>query len=198
SKEDVVVSVAGLYHREHAFSGNMVYEAKDIFDQYEQELFTAVVSVAEREGKPVSLLVVPGTNVFDTILRAAQQLGASKVVTGFSEKLPPDVQGKLTGDAWERLPEPKPRLMLELIGKEGRRMEYPLGPHIPRLRPQDVDLMHEVWLDLTRDPEFSGLHHYHVVSVALEELQQRLRSHEREHLLQRFSEDLTGSRAIKP
>ncbi len=197
SKQDVVVMTARLYHREHSFSGSTVYEAKDIFDQYEQELFTAAVSVAEKEGKSVSLLVVPGSNVFDTILLTAQQLHASKVVTGLSEKLSPDQQGKLTGDAWERLPEPKPRLQLEIVAPDGKSLEYRLGPHAPRLRPEDVNMMHEIWRDLTRDPEFGGLHHFHVVSLALKELKERLETKERDVLLQKLSDDMLELESAK-
>lgn len=192
SRQDVVVMTARLYHREHSFSGSATYEAKDIFDQYEQELFSAVVNVAEKQGKPVSLLVVPGSNVFDTILLTAQQLHSAKVVTGCSEKLSPDQQGKLTGDAWERLPEPKPRLSLELVDRNGNGVEYRLGPHTPRLRPEDVQLMHSIWLDLTKDIEFSGLHHYHVVALALRELQHQLTTSSREELLQELSHDVLG------
>jgi nucleotide-binding universal stress UspA family protein len=192
SRQDVVVMTARLYHREHSFSGNTTYEAKDIFDKYEQELFSAVVTVAEKQGKPVSLLVVPGSNVFDTILMTAQQVQADKVVTGYSEKLLPDQQAKLTGDAWEALPEPKPRLSLVLVDRNGIPMEYLLGPHTPRLRPEDVQLMHSIWLELTKDLEFSGLHHYHVVALALRELQSQLNAAKREELLQKLSHDVLG------
>jgi hypothetical protein len=192
SRQDVVVMTARLYHREHSFSGSATYEAKDIFDHYEQELFSAVVSAAEKQGKPVSLLVVPGSNVFDAILMTAQQLLSDKVVTGYSEKLSPDQQGKLTGDAWEHLPDPKPRLSLELVDRTGTTVQYCLGPHTPTLRPEDVQLMHAIWLDLTKDLEFSGLHHYHVVALALRELQFKLKTGEREELLQQLSHDIVG------
>ena len=191
-KQDVVVMTARLYHREHAFSGSTSYEAKDIFDKYEQELFSAVVTVAEKEGKHVSLLVVPGSNVFDTILLTAQQLQASRVVTGFSEKLSPDQQGKLTGDAWERLPEPKPRLTLELIRKDGAITEYQLGPHEPRLRPDDLALLHQLWLEVTSEPQLSGLHHYDLVAIALEKLRQDLAGEDRERILDAMLEAAAG------
>jgi amino acid transporter len=182
-KQDVVVMTARLSPREHSFGGNRMYEAKEIFDTYEQELFSRVVAVAEKEGKPVSLLVVPGTDVFDTIMLTAQRLESSKLVCGLSTKLTSDEQAKLTGDAWERLPEPKPRLTLEIIAPDGSRKEYLLGPHSPRLRDEDLALMHQLWLQLTNDPRYSGLHHYDVVGLALKELERELTGPDRDRLM---------------
>ncbi len=175
-RQDVVVMTSRLYHREHSFSGSSVIEASQVFDHYEQELFTAAVAVAEKEGKPVSLLVVPGTDVFDSIVMTAQRLDSSRIVCGLSNKLTTDEQAKLTGDAWERLSEPRPRLTLEIHSPSGSVHEYPLGPHAPRMRPQDLELMHRVWLDITSDPRYAGAHHYHIVALALEELQRELKS----------------------
>ncbi len=183
TKQNVVVMTARLYQREHSFSGHTQFEAKDVFDTYEQELFTRVVSVAETEGKPVSLLVVPGNNVFDAIVLAAQRLQSARMVAGLSNKLTADEQGKLTGDAWERLPEPKPRLLLQIYAPDGKVNDYYLGPHEPRLRPEDVKLLHDLWLELTQDPAYRGLHHYDVMALALRELQQELKSGKREALL---------------
>jgi amino acid transporter len=190
SRQDVVVMSARLYHREHSFSGSSVFEASQIFDHYEQELFTGVVSVAEKEGKPVSLLVVPGTDVFEAIVVTAQRLDSSRIICGLSNKLTSDEQGKLTGDAWERLPEPRPRLTLEVHAPDGTIREYPLGPHTPRLRSADLELMHKVWLDITSDPKYAGAHHYHVVALALEELQRELNSEKRAELLAKLIDEL--------
>jgi nucleotide-binding universal stress UspA family protein len=174
SKTDVVVMTSRILSREHSFSGNEVLEASDVFEKYEQELFTAVVTAAEKKGKHVSLLVVPTNDVFDSIVATAQRLHSSVVVCGLSNKLTADEQGKLTGDAWERLPEPRPRLKLVVVGPDGIRNEYLLGPHTPRMRQEDVDLLHRLWKEVTSDPRYRELHHYHVLNVALQEMASRM------------------------
>ncbi|HYL13230.1 MAG TPA: APC family permease [Terriglobales bacterium] len=190
TRQDVVVMTARLYHREHSFSGSRVYDAAEIFDHYEQELFTSVVAVAEKEGKPVSLLVVPATDVFEGIVMTAQRLDSSRMVCGLSNKLTADEQGKRTGDAWERLPEPRPHLALEVYSPDGSIREYLLGPHTPRLRPQDLELLHNLWLQITSDPNYAGAHHYHIVALALEELQKELSTEQRAELLDKLSREM--------
>jgi len=193
SKQDVVVVTARLYHREHSFSGSTVMDAADVFDRYEQELFTAVVAAAEKEGKPVHLLVVPATDVFDAIVVTAQRLGSSKIVCGLSNKLTADEQAKLTGDAWERLPEPRPALEMDVVFPDGSVRTYSLGPHTPKLRQQDLELLHKIWLEITSDPQYRGLHHYDVVALALRELQQELERGRREELLALLRDKISPS-----
>jgi hypothetical protein len=190
TKQEVVVMTVRLYHREHSFSGSASIEASEVFDHYEQELFTSVVAVAEKEGKPVSLLVVPASDVFDAIMMTAQRLESSRVICGLSAQLNPDEQGKLTGDAWERLPEPRPRLMLEVQLPDGSVRSYQLGPHTPRLREEDLEKMHDLWLQVTSDPRFSGAHHYHIVGLALDELKLELTTERRAELLAKLDSDL--------
>ncbi len=189
-QQDVVVMTSRLSHREHSFGGNIIYEAKDVFDHYEQELFSRVVAVAEKVGKPVSLLVVPSTDVFDSIMITAQRIGSARVVSGLSNKLTADEQARLTGDAWERLPEPKPRLIMEVKRPDGTSDEYVLGPHAPRLREEDTEKIHQLWRQLTSDPRFASLHHYDVIALALAELERELDSNRRGELLRLLEEQM--------
>ena len=190
TKQDVVVMTARNYHREHAFSGSVSYDSNELFDDYERHLFTKVVEVAEKQGKHVELMVMPTTNVFDAIVQTAQRLESSKIVSGASNQLTHDQQGKLTGDAWERLAEPRPRLRLEVHSPDGVVSEYWLGPHTPRLRPEDVDAIHNVWLDATADPELACLHHYHIVRVAVEDLRHSMHGGGREEVLEQLKTEM--------
>jgi hypothetical protein len=190
AKQDVVVMTARIYHREFSFSGNMEIQSEELFEEYEQQLFTKVVEVAEKAGKYVTLMVVPTNNVFDGILQTAQRLESSAIVTGVSNKLTLDEQGKLTGDAWERLPEPRPRLRLEVYSPDKTKHEYHLGPHTPKLRQEDIDALHNVWLEMTKDPELAALHHYHIVRLAVDEMNHRMRGPEREQLLEKMKKEI--------
>ncbi|MGB7863754.1 MAG: hypothetical protein WCF74_10235, partial [Candidatus Sulfotelmatobacter sp.] len=56
-----------------------------------------------------------------------------------------------------------------------------------------VELMHKLWLDITTDPKYSGAHHYHIVALALEELQRELSTEQRAELLQKLQEEMRRS-----
>jgi hypothetical protein len=81
-------------------------------------------------------------------------------------------------------------MRMQVVASDGRKWEYILGPHAPRFRPQDLRLMHDIWLELTRDPQYSHLHHYHVVSVALREFHSRLHGPERTQALSDLQDEL--------
>jgi hypothetical protein len=190
TKQDVVVMTARIYHREFSFSGSREVESAELFEKYEQDLFTKVVQVAEKAGKYVTLMVVPTSNVFDGILQTAHRLESSAIVTGISNKLTLDEQGRLTGDAWERLPDPKPRLRLEVFAPDAAKHEYTLGPHTPNLRQEDIDAVHEVWLEMSKNPELASLHHYHIVRLGVDDLRAQMKGPQREQLLERLKREL--------
>ena len=151
------------------------YELSDdqIFSDYEQELFSHVVEIAEKEGKPVELLVVPGVNPFDAMVQGAAKLKATRLVTGVSERMNSEELARLIGLAWEHLPEPRHPFSLEVIRPDRPSLYVNLGPHPPRLWPEDVDRLHEIWLKLS-ETMGSKLHHRDVVGIALRRLEEDL------------------------
>ena len=65
-----------------------------------------------------------------------------------------------------------------------------LGPHPPRLWPEDVDLVHDIWLEVSEKYAGSKLHHRDVVGVALRRMQEQLQSEEREEVVQDILEEI--------
>jgi len=51
-----------------------------------------------------------------------------------------------------------------------------IGPHAPLLRPEDVEVLHRLWLELTSNPGLQGLHHNQILTVALRRLAADMRS----------------------
>src|SRR5256714_4889495 len=121
------------------------YELSDrqLFSDYEKELLTRVVTLAEKEGKTVDLLVVPGVDPFDAMVQTAFKLKASRLVTGVSARMDSEELARRIGSAWERLPEPRHAFSLEITTPDRPSIFGNLGPHPPRLWPEDVDLVHD-------------------------------------------------------
>jgi amino acid transporter len=165
-----------------------------IFSDYERELFSHVVEMAEKEGKPVELLVVPGVNPFDAMVQTASKLKASRLATGVSARMPSEELARLIGLAWEALPEPRHPFSLEIIRPDRPSMFVNLGPHPPRLWPEDVDRLHDLWLLLSENGEIgSRLHHRDVVGVALRRLAQDLTGPERQKVIEDLQRELRKS-----
>ena len=77
--------------------------------------------------------------------------------------------------------------------------EYFLGPHTPRLREQDLELLHKIWLEVSAEPELATLHHYHIVGMALGRLDERLHGPQREEMLALLKKELReAGRGRKP
>ena len=163
------------------------YELRDdqLFAGYEQELFSHVVTLAEKEGKTVELLVVPAVDPFDALVQTATSLRASKLVVGVSPRMESDELAHRIGLAWERQPQPRHPFSLEITHPDRPSTYVNLGPHPPRLWPEDVDLLHNIWLRLTEQEGVgSKLHHRDVVGVALQRLEEELSSAEHRRILE--------------
>lgn len=167
---------------------------EQIFSDYERELFSHVVEIAEKEGKPVELLVIPAINPFDAMVQSAAKLKASRLVTGVSARMPSEELARRIGLAWENLPEPRHAFSLEVISPDRPSIYVNLGPHPPRLWPEDVDRLHDLWLRLS-DAEGVGarLHHRDIVGVALRRLERDLTAGDRDQVLNDLKDELRKS-----
>jgi amino acid transporter len=175
----VVMTVRGIT----TGAGEYDLAENQLFTDYERELFTRVVAMAEKEGKTVDLVVIPAVNPFDAMVQTAVKLQASRLVTGVSSRMDSEELARRIGRAWERLPEPRHAFSLEIIAPGRPSIYVNLGPHPPRLWPEDVDLVHEMWLELSEKYAGAKLHHRDIVGVALRRMQEQLKSEDRDDVV---------------
>jgi hypothetical protein len=179
-RRNIVMTVRQL----SAGAGEYGLREAQLFSDYERELFSHVVEMAEKEGKPVELVVVPAVDPFDAMVQTAQKLKASRLVSGVSARMTSEELARRIGLAWEKLPEPRHPFSLEIISPDRPSVYVNLGPHPPRLWPEDLERLHELWLKLAEQEGFgSKLHHRDVVGVALRRLERDLASENKHALL---------------
>ena len=177
-----------------AGSGEHPLHTDQIFADDETTVFTKVVNIAEKAGKHVELMVVPGTDPYEAVVQTAARLQSSRIVMGLSPKLTPSEQGELVGRYWEQLPEPRPSLSLELVLENQKDIVFfNLGPHPPRLWPEDIDLLHRLWLELSARGPGARLHHRDVVGVALRRMNEELRSDRAREVLADILRETSGN-----
>lgn len=172
-------------------AGSGEYDLRDnqIFADYERELFTRVVEMAEKEGKTVDLLVVPAVDPFDALVQTAAKLKASRLVTGVSARMDSEELARRIGLAWEKLAEGRHPFSLEVISPGRPSMYVNLGPHPPRLWPEDLDRVHDLWLKLS-ERFGSKLHHRDVVGVALRRLERDLSGERQNETIEEFTREI--------
>jgi amino acid transporter len=171
---DIVVMTVRLIEGPDAGERDL-YDVKLITD-YEQRLFTRVVALAERHGKRVNLLVVPSTSIIDAVAQTAVRLDSAEIVAGLSAKISAQEQSRQLGRAWERLAEkPRRRAQFKIIAPDGRGQTFYLGAHAPDLTEEDINVIHRIWLEVSKVPARHRVHHRDVVRVALDRLYRDLR-----------------------
>jgi hypothetical protein len=127
-------------------------------------------------------------------VQSASTLQASRLVTGVSARMGSEELAQKIGHAWQGLPEPRHSFSLEVISPDRPSIFVNLGPHPPRLWPEDVDLLHDIWLELTETPGLgSRLHHRDIVGVALRRLQNDLREDRRSSAVEDLLRDIRRS-----
>jgi hypothetical protein len=166
-EQDIVVLAARMM----GVGGPEYVDASEqLFSEHEQMLFTKAVSVAESFGKHISLLVVPAGDIFAALVQTANSLDATAVVSGLSTKLTAQEQAYHVGQAWEALPEPKRQFTFYVVKPDGEALSFHIGPHAPIIQPDEVQLVHRLWLNLRRIPGMENLHHSDIVTYALTRL----------------------------
>jgi len=188
SEQDIVVLHIRLLRR--AASGEYGLRPDQLFSTIEQLLFTKVLAIAEKEGRPVHLAVAAANDLWDGILRTAVNLASSSMVVGSSSKMPITEQAREIGLAWERMPEPRPRLALDIFTPGGQERIFYLGPHAPHLTPKEIDLLHNIWLQLSDELKGEELHHHDIVHFALTELEREMSAGQDGELLSRLRQHL--------
>src|SRR5215831_14080204 len=171
-------------------SGEYDLAPDQLFSSIEQLLFTKVLSLAEKEGNPVRLAVAAGNDLWEAILRTASNLQSSTIITGSSSQASVDEQARAIGVTWEKMPEPRPRVTLELLTPAGGENIFFLGPHAPRLTPKEIDLLHKVWLEFADRLPGEELHHHDIVHFALNEVERELEKDGTTPVLERLREHL--------
>ena len=180
-----------------AGAGEHGLEADQVFTDDIAKLFSNIVSLAEKAGKHVELMVVPGIDPTWAIMETAQRLQSSLIVTGLSAKMTPDEQAKAFGNAWESLPLPRPQISVQIVDPEQNVKRYfNLGPHPPRLWPEDVELLHRLWLELSERGPGHKLHHRDVVRVALQRLDAQLHSSRADEVVEDVLSETEQSRPV--
>jgi nucleotide-binding universal stress UspA family protein len=195
-KMDIVV--LSVRQVTQAGSGEHPLDVGQIFSGAETNVFSHVVNLAEKAGKHVELMVVPGSDPYEAVVQTAARLQSSRIVMGLSPKLTPSEQGTQVGYYWEKLPEPRPSLSLEIVLENQRDVVFfNLGPHPPRLWPEDIDLAHRLWLELSGKGPGSKLHHRDIIGVALRRMSMELSSDRAQEVIDDVLREVSGGNGKK-
>ncbi|HLX86210.1 MAG TPA: APC family permease [Terriglobales bacterium] len=194
-EQDVIVMTARVSQFGTAAYG---LSAEQMFDDYEQTLFTRAVSIAESVGKKVSLLVVPARDSWSAIAQTAHNLESSTVVAGLSSKMTPAEQAFALGTAWEAIPEPKEQFVLQIIRPDGIVDTFRIGPHTPTMKNEDVVLLHRLWLNVTREPGLENIHHHDILTEALTRFARDFGAREHTEIVKDLQRHRVDSNATAP
>ena len=191
---DVVVMTARIMQGTAAGYEEIFEE--HLFTDLEQALFSQVVACSERCGKPVKLLVVPSNNPVAAVVNVAIRLGCSRVYVGASEKVSVATQGRLIGEGWEEIDDPdKTQFELVIVPDRGRIQRVQIGAHAPELAPEDIELTHDIWLEIVERIPDADLHHRDVVYFALNRFREQLRGTDGAKVLEDLQKSIARDRS---
>jgi hypothetical protein len=107
-------------------------------------------------------------------------------------------QAREIGVSWERMPEPRPRVTLEVLTPTGHEQVFYLGPHAPRLTLKEIDLLHKTWLEFSEKLPKVEMHHHDIVHFALEFLERAAARGQGEEILQQLRGHLEEIQGCRP
>jgi hypothetical protein len=167
SKDDVVVVTVHI--ASPASSGEHDLSEDQILGPRETEVFSKVVSVAEKAGKHVELLAVAGTNPWAAIVQTAMKLTSARVVLLYTPRYRnAGAQARAVEKQWERLPSPRLPFALEIVLNDPTKSEFfVFEEHPTRLLVEDFERIHKLWLELSAKAPGAKIRHRDVVRVAL-------------------------------
>jgi hypothetical protein len=94
--------------------------------------------------------------------------------------------------------EPRPRVTLEIFTPAGQEQIFYLGPHAPRLTPNEIEMLHRVWLELSDRLPGEEVHHHDIVHFALTEVEREMNEGQAESVTERLRQhihDIEGRRS---
>lgn len=107
---DIIVMVARV------FRDKQNVEVKPDIEEEERVLFTEVVNISEKIGKPVIPIVVPTNNAFYSIMNVAHSLQVKEIIIGLSAKFKPDIQMQQLALMWGAIhPDESTKVKLRII-----------------------------------------------------------------------------------
>ena len=109
----------------------------------DRALLTAVVNLAEHEGKPVKPLVVPTNQPFFALATTAHSIGAQELIMGASNKYDPNDQLDQVALYWLNICKANPEpLTIRVLGKDRDvRLDIAGGSLIPRLGAREAEAL---------------------------------------------------------
>ena len=194
-RRDIVVLHVRLLRRSAAGSSEL--EAEQLFGSVEQYLFSQALSMAEKRGKTVRLVVIPANDLWGGILAAAVKLQSSTIVLGRSSKFTGAQLSRQIGLAWEQLPDPRPQFNLEIYAPGGEHEFFLLGPHAPNLTSNEVRLVHRLWLRFSDLVAPEEIHHHDVVHFALDEVMKELEDGQIADVVNRLKRHLEKNKSAR-
>ena len=85
-----------------------------------------------------------------------------------------DDQARLLGEAWDRTSHDR-ELATRLIvhAPDGQIRQFSLGAHAPNLSPEDIERIHQIWLDAVKAVG-PAIHHRDIVAAALSSFEEEM------------------------